>query len=662
MGEMYKPVPEVEALRYKGTPEKPDIKIFVSHRIDLDSETVDDPVYIPVRCGAVYDKRENITMLGDDTGENISEKRLSYCELTVQYWAWKNVKADYYGLGQYRRYLSFARDRELEDDSKNIPETFIDNDAKKHYGLNSDCVSSRIEGYDIVVSDPVYVNEFPEGTNSVISQYDVCNTMHSDDLLKALEIIRKYYPEYAEDAEAYFNGNILYMCNMFIMKQAIFDDYCKWIFAILGYLESEIDTSRYCIDEMRAVGMVGERLLGVYLMHRKRIYPEEKWLTLQRVFFKNPENLHLPKPYYSDNGVAIAFVCSDYFAPYMGVTIRSLLENANTKFNYDIFVLNTSIGESMKEKLTWEISAFKNAHIRFFDVTPWVKNGKFDVTLSPHVAVETFYCLLIPTILKNFQKVIYLDSDLIVLDDISKLWMLPIGNCLLAATHDPDFVGEYNGAAPGIDKYAEEVLKLQNAFNYFQTGILVFNVEKFRSCFEEGELFDFAQTMTFRYLDQDVLNVKCEGRVFYLEQRWNVLHDCEHFRVNYMIKRAPVALYDGYMMARQNPAIIHYAGREKPWESTQCDFAECFWLYARRSVFYEALIYRLTSRVVSNAARSCPCLQLLARPPAQSRARDLADRLLPKGSRQREFLKKLMPRESQVWNLCKKIYYFLGGK
>ena len=96
MEKQYKPVPDIEALRYHGTPEKPDIKIFVSHRIDLDSETIDNPLYVPVRCGAVYDEREDVRMLGDDTGENISERRMSFCELTVQYWAWKNVKVDYY--------------------------------------------------------------------------------------------------------------------------------------------------------------------------------------------------------------------------------------------------------------------------------------------------------------------------------------------------------------------------------------------------------------------------------------------------------------------------------------------------------------------------------------------------------------------------------------
>ena len=64
---------------------KPDIKIFVSHRIDMEAETIDNPLYVNVRCGAVFDKRENVDMLGDNTGENISEKRNMYNELTVQY-------------------------------------------------------------------------------------------------------------------------------------------------------------------------------------------------------------------------------------------------------------------------------------------------------------------------------------------------------------------------------------------------------------------------------------------------------------------------------------------------------------------------------------------------------------------------------------------------
>ena len=59
----------------------PNVKIFVSHRIDLESQVIDNPLYINVRCGAVYDKRQSdeyVKMLGDNVGDNISEKRFVY--------------------------------------------------------------------------------------------------------------------------------------------------------------------------------------------------------------------------------------------------------------------------------------------------------------------------------------------------------------------------------------------------------------------------------------------------------------------------------------------------------------------------------------------------------------------------------------------------------
>ena len=58
------------------------IKIFVSNRIDLDAEQIDNSLFIPVRCGAVFDEKHS-DMLGDDTGDNISNKRETFNEFTV---------------------------------------------------------------------------------------------------------------------------------------------------------------------------------------------------------------------------------------------------------------------------------------------------------------------------------------------------------------------------------------------------------------------------------------------------------------------------------------------------------------------------------------------------------------------------------------------------
>ena len=57
-------------------------------------------------------EKDNLGYVGDDTGENISEKNPYYCELTGVYWAWKNLKADYIGLVHYRRQFKGKNEQE----------------------------------------------------------------------------------------------------------------------------------------------------------------------------------------------------------------------------------------------------------------------------------------------------------------------------------------------------------------------------------------------------------------------------------------------------------------------------------------------------------------------------------------------------------------------
>ena len=71
----------------------------------------DDPIYMPLQVGASMKKAANTGYAKDNTGDNISAKNASYCELTGLYWAWKNLKADYVGLVHYRRYFASPESR-----------------------------------------------------------------------------------------------------------------------------------------------------------------------------------------------------------------------------------------------------------------------------------------------------------------------------------------------------------------------------------------------------------------------------------------------------------------------------------------------------------------------------------------------------------------------
>ena len=80
-----------------------DVRLFVScHEA---APVPKHSLLTPVQVGAALSEEKLLGFSRDDEGENISRKNRSYCELTAQYWAWKNVQADYYGFFHYRRYL-----------------------------------------------------------------------------------------------------------------------------------------------------------------------------------------------------------------------------------------------------------------------------------------------------------------------------------------------------------------------------------------------------------------------------------------------------------------------------------------------------------------------------------------------------------------------------
>lgn len=138
------------------------IKIFVSHRKDINSATISNPLYINVVCGQALGNPQK-GKIGDNTGDNISIKQPYYSEYTVQYWAWKNVEADYYGLCHYRRYLSFADKMFPEyNDQRFAAEPNMKLKFIKKYGLlNPFKMRREIEKYDVITSVTYDVKNIP---------------------------------------------------------------------------------------------------------------------------------------------------------------------------------------------------------------------------------------------------------------------------------------------------------------------------------------------------------------------------------------------------------------------------------------------------------------------------------------------------------------------
>lgn len=238
----------------------PKVKILVCcHK---PGKWLSDDVYMPIQCGkAISDV--DLGIQGDDTGDNISAKNPSYCELTAMYWAWKNLKdVDYIGLCHYRRYFNFKTKKIFEGESISVEDLYNN--------LNLLKLDLERLNFDILLPNSRF---FPIS----LMQTHVLNHGFIDYVIME-KVIIKLYPEYGKSIEyVFYHCDNLPQRNMFIMKYSIFIDYCKWLFSILFEIEKYIYLSPYKYDR-RILGFMGEMLLPLYVYHN-RLKFEQKSLV-----------------------------------------------------------------------------------------------------------------------------------------------------------------------------------------------------------------------------------------------------------------------------------------------------------------------------------------------------------------------------------------------
>ena len=566
------------------------VKIFISCHKDCFIPS--GSLFFPVQAGsALAEKR--LDMLHDDEGENISSKNRSYCELTTQYWVWKNQlsDADYVGFWHYRRYMSFS-DAEYEHDPfGDVIMDYLDVNSLKALNLEPESMREKISGYDVITVRPASLRELSKRLRSNRHQYESTPYQYKEDIDVMLDIIKEKYPDYFDTALWYLNkAKYGYFCNMFIMKKELFEDYSSWLFSILDEHEKRRDYYKdYNARAYRVSGYLGERLFGIWYLHLKKT-SGYRTCELQRVLFKNTEKNNGIIPAFEKNNVAVALASNNGFAPYLSVTVESIIENSSESSNYDILIITSEMSKKNKAMITRLATAHDNVRIRF------VNPGKLLEGFSPHLhghfgCVETYYRLVFGEMLPLYEKLLYLDADMVVNADVADLYSVDVSGYLLGACHDADTAGLYNGWQKGRKEYSDNILKLKSPYDYFQAGTVLFNLAEFRKI-DTASLLSLAQQRKWLLQDQDILNKVCEGRVRFVDTAWNVLCDYGNVRINDIISRAPHYLSQDYHRARKNPKIIHFAGSQKPWVFPEMDFAYMFWEYARKTPLYEIIKYR----------------------------------------------------------------------
>lgn len=240
-----------------------DIKVIVATHKKY--RMPDDSMYTPIQVGS--EGKYDIGYIRDNTGDNISLKNPYYCELTGLYWAVKNLECDYIGLVHYRRHFSKKTNSIFKKD-------------KFKYILSKSEAEEILKKYDIIL--PKLRKYYIE---TLYSHY--AHTHYSEHLDKTREILKDIYPEYVKSFDQVMNQTSGYMFNMFIMKKELANEYCEWLFNILGELEKKIDITKYDSYQARLYGRVSELLLNVWIKNKNLEYKEISHMHMEKINWIN---------------------------------------------------------------------------------------------------------------------------------------------------------------------------------------------------------------------------------------------------------------------------------------------------------------------------------------------------------------------------------------
>ncbi|HDZ5091127.1 TPA: glycosyltransferase family 8 protein, partial [Campylobacter jejuni] len=301
-------------------------------------------------------------------------------------------------------------------------------------------------------------------------------------------------------------------------------------------------------------------------------------------------NFHSIAPLF-DNQIGIVLAVDENYINYLCVTIESLQYNCSIENDYDIVILFSYSNDFIQNEIIQNYSK-ENFSIRFIDIS-YIINYFDDqfFYICNHFTIAMYYRFFIPSIFKNYKKIIYLDCDAILLDDISSLYTIDLKENLLGVVLDTEIQRMHflknNEWSKNFINYLKNDLTLKKSENYFQSGFIIFNIQK---CLEfnlmEKCLIALKNIKTPMFPDQDILNKVTEEKVYYLDLSWNVENHIMVFnRAN--LDNFPKDTLEQYLKSLKEVKFLHFSGCIKPWQDPTSYNAHLWWHYARQTPFYE---------------------------------------------------------------------------
>lgn len=461
-------------------------------------------------------------MIGDDTGENISDKNGSYNELTSLYWAWKNYEAlgnpDYIGLMHYRRHFYY------KPSNQNVVEyDGVDCDYLKEIGYDEEILLKLLNEYDFIAH---------------ISKVDCIKKHYADnhkleDLNKAIEILIHKYPAYKHIATRYINQGEGCFCNMFIFPKKMFFDYCQWLFSILTEFENQVD-----ISEKRL--FISERLTGIYIA--KAIEKGKKVKKLPIVFIKDPIKIPIALPLNKSNTFTTA------------VSMLSFLENAEQNTSFVFYLLaNGPIASDIVERFQSFSRLYKKCEIQIIDVPSILVDNNIDISVFEF---PDHYPLVLQNVLPKVNKIIYCNDKILALKDFEEVYR--------TCSVDDFWI---NGIPISNPDALLQDKKIAN-------NVYVMNLARLR---KHNVIIDKYKNIVLSKTANSVINIALDGQIGYLP---------EWFYTSLRLNKDTTLFHDSIRRAEKQERtlwkhLIEYADGWEPWINVQGTYSIFWWDIAK---------------------------------------------------------------------------------
>lgn len=287
--------------------------------------------------------------------------------------------------------------------------------------------------------------------------------------------------------------------------------------------------------------------------------------------------------------IPIFFTIDDGYAPFLAVALNSAIKNASPDRHYRAIVLHQDLNEANAAKLkSLETENFK------IKLTPMKANFEaLDDRMSNRLRCDYFtltiyFRLFIPAMFPQYDKGIYIDSDVVLTDDIANLYDIDIGNNFFGACTDASIAD-----TPPLVAYTENAVGIPKG-EYINSGVLLMNLKKLRDCDLEGHFLNLLNTYHFDSIapDQDYLNAMCNGNIYYLDEAWDAMPNDA---------KPPL----------KNPSLIHYNLFSKPWCYDGVQYEDAFWKYAEDSGYIDEIKAYKAAYTEDKKKADSDCLALL---------------------------------------------------